>query len=50
MLIEMRCKEKKKIMEIYVVLAEYYKKQGNLDKQYSSLICAQSMAKQLISP
>jgi hypothetical protein len=37
-------------MEIYIDLAEYYKKLDNIDKQYSSLICAQSMAKQLSNP
>lgn len=28
-------------------MAEYYRNLNNLDKQYSSLICAHSMAKQL---
>lgn len=49
-LIEKKSKEKNQITSVYLLMAEYHRKLGNLEKEYCNLVCAQSMARQLEDP
>ena len=46
-LVESKSKEKEKIMEVYLKIAKINFKVQDFKKEYSNLICAQAMAKQL---
>jgi tetratricopeptide (TPR) repeat protein len=49
-LIELKCKDKLRIMDVYITMAEAYRKLGQPEKAYSSLVCGLAMAKQVTEP
>lgn len=50
LLVELRCQQKKRVMDVYLKMAKVYRVLEEYKKEYSSLVCAQSMAKQLADP
>lgn len=46
-MIEKKWKEKEKIAEIYLTLASFYRRSSQWEQEYTALICAQAMIRQL---